>query len=63
MRSILVEGESQKLWDKVPDTPNCWTLDVNLLPDFKVSQSEVDLSKINANKSFALTENKKYVSN
>ncbi|MDJ0728035.1 MAG: hypothetical protein QNJ38_23285, partial [Prochloraceae cyanobacterium] len=49
LREVLVKGEAEKLWDKVPETPNCWTLDVSLLPDFQANQSQIDLSKIKHN--------------
>ncbi|MGF1488731.1 MAG: hypothetical protein ACFBSE_16725 [Prochloraceae cyanobacterium] len=34
LKSHLIEGQKQRLWDKVPDAPNCWTIDLKLLPDY-----------------------------
>ena len=48
MRSLLVLGESQQLWHKVPDSPNCWTMDATLLTQL-ISPSSVKLERINAN--------------
>ena len=42
LRSILVKGEKQKLWDSVPDAQNCWTIDLTLLPDY----APFDLSQL-----------------
>ena len=39
VRSLLEKGERQKLWAKVPDAPNCWTIDLTLLPDFAPQES------------------------
>jgi len=36
LRSILVRGQKEGLWAKVPDAPNCWTLDLTRLPESKL---------------------------
>lgn len=38
IKNILERGSSEGLWAKVPDSPDCWTLDLQDFPDL-VSQS------------------------
>ncbi len=41
LRAMLVRGQRQSLWDKVPDAPNCWTKDLTLLPDYAPPQPQL----------------------
>jgi hypothetical protein len=40
---ILKLGEQDGFWDAVPDSPGCWTIDLNDFPDFK-KQTQASLS-------------------
>jgi hypothetical protein len=41
VKNILHLGESQHLWSAVPDSPNCWTIELQDIPDLvKISTKE-----------------------
>lgn len=44
LQKLLEQGEKQGFWASIPDSPNCWTLDLNDFPDL-VSQLKVRKSQ------------------
>jgi hypothetical protein len=46
VKNILLAGEKQDFWYAVPDSPDCWTLDLNDFPDL-VSSSQTKKSPNN----------------
>lgn len=50
LREILIQGEKDKLWASVPDSPGCWTLDLKEIPDLAVKSKSQKKKKINRKK-------------
>lgn len=50
VKKILIEGEKQGFWYAVPDSPDCWTLDLHDFPDFLTTQTKKSSSKSQNNK-------------
>ncbi len=39
-RLLLRHGSSLGKWDKVPDAPNCWTINLKEMPEYKEEETE-----------------------
>lgn len=50
VKKILIEGEKQGFWYAVPDSPDCWTLDLHDFPDLISTQTKKSSTKSQNNR-------------
>jgi hypothetical protein len=47
--TILHTGQTEGMWFAVPDSPNCWTIDLNEFPDFSPNNNNGQLKQHHTN--------------